>query len=228
MPKQTRGIVSLYWGDRSRLPIDRLLASTKKYHPNLEHQVIEVSSDRSGYHCLQEKAWMLDLSPFDETLFLDCDTVVMGKLDFGFEKARRHGLAMSICESPWARRYVNLFSGDEIEYNTGVMFFTRAAEPLFERWKTLAETLDTTLIHIENGRPHRMVSNDQGSFAKAVEETGFTPFVLPYNWNFRPSWHRSFFGPIKIWHDYKDPPPSLLEITRYYETQQDHVIQFHH
>ncbi len=71
-----------------------------------------------------------------------------------------------------------------------------------------------------------MSANDQGSFALAVEQTGFNPFVLPHNWNFRPLWHRSFFGPIKIWHDYSDPPPFFDEINAYY-SKTDSVIQFH-
>jgi hypothetical protein len=67
---------------------------------------------------------MLEVTPFEETLFLDNDTVVLGRLDYGFQKASQFGLA--------------------------------------------------------------------------IEQTGFLPFVLPQNWNFRSKWHRSWFGPMKL------------------------------
>jgi hypothetical protein len=34
--------------------------------------------------------------------------------------------------------------------------------------------------------------------------------VLPLNWNFRPKWTPAWFGLIKIWHDYADPPADFL------------------
>ena len=52
------------------------------------------------------------------------------------------------------------------------------------------------------------------------------PFILPLNWNFRPQWHRAFFGQIRIWHDYGEVHPQILEINRYYE-RPGSIIQFH-
>jgi hypothetical protein len=222
-----RGIITIVWGDRGKLPLDRLLASTRRHHPELPHEIIEVVPERTGYGALQEKARMLDLSPFEETLFLDADTVVLGNLDFGFQKAVQHGLAISICENPWARRYPRLFQGDEVEYNTGVVFFSRKAEPLFDAWKRCAKTRDSLLIHLMKGKAASQDSNDQGTFCAAIEETGFNPFVLPLNWNFRPVFQRSFFGPIKIWHDYSDPPADIAETLPGYYRSPRSVIQFH-
>ena len=222
-----RGIITIVWGDRSKLPLDRLLASTRRHHPELPHEIVEVVPKRTGYGALQEKARMLDLSPFDETLFLDADTVVLGNLDFGFRKASDQGIAICICENPWARRYPKLLQGDEVEYNTGVMFFTSKARHVFEAWKRCAETRDSILIHLMKGQPAMQESNDQGTFCTAIAETGFNPFVLPLNWNFRPVFQRSFFGPIKIWHDYSDPPAGVAnELPEYYK-RQGAVIQFH-
>jgi hypothetical protein len=222
----SRGIISIYWGDDSKLPIDRLKASVKKFHPELPHEIIKVEAPGGDPSSLNQKASMLDLSPFDETLFLDLDTVVLGGLDFAFEKARQFGLAIAICESPWGRRYPKIFTGDQIEYNTGVVFFSKKAKPVFDQWKSLAKHIDSSLMGISDQGVYKMPANDQGSFALAVEETGFNPFVLPLNWNFRPKWHRSFFGPIKIWHDYSDPPPFFEELTTYY-SNKDSIIQYH-
>jgi len=222
----TRGIISIYWGDEAKLPIDRLKNSVKKHHPDLPHEVIKVDAPSGDPSSLNKKAAMMDLSPFDETLFLDLDTVVMSDLSFGFEKAKQFGLAMSICEAPWGRRYPNIFNGDEIEYNTGVIFFTKKAAPVFEEWKKLASSVDSSILGVGEQGIYTMPANDQGSFALAIENTGFNPFILPLNWNFRPMWHRSFFGPIKVWHDYSDPPPFFDEMTAYYQSK-DAIIQYH-
>ena len=222
----TRGILSIYWGEEARLPIERLKTSVKKFHPDLPHESLKVEAPSGDPSSLNQKAAMLDFSPFDETLFLDLDTVVLGNLDFGFEKAKQFGLALSICEAPWGKRYPKVFTGDELEYNTGVIFFTQAAKIVFDKWKQLAPTIDSSILGVNEQGVYTMAANDQGSFALAVEQTGFNPFILPLNWNFRPQWHRSFFGPIKIWHDYADPPPFFDELTEYYSSK-DSIIQYH-
>lgn len=208
-PAAKRGVVYIVWGKFDQRLLDRSIASLKAHHPELPVHV-ERLPDGSG---LLDKAGMLGLTPFEETLFLDGDTVVLDRLDFGFEKAMRHGLALSICECPWARRYAGL-AGDIIEYNTGVMFFTAKAKPVFDAWKETVRSLDSSCVFSMNGQLHRMAENDQAGFAKAVDDTGFQPFVLPYNWNFRPKWHKSWYGPLKIWHDYSAPPEALVRQNR--------------
>jgi len=222
----SRGIISIYWGDEEKLPINRLKSSVKKFHPDLPHEIIRLDAPGDNTSSLNKKAEMMGLSPFDETLYLDIDTVVMGNLSFGYEKAKQFGLALSICESPYGRRYPYLFQGDEIEYNTGVIFFTKKSAVVFNEWKKLANTVDSLLVGVAEQGVYKMQANDQGSFALAIENTGFNPFILPLNWNYRPIWMRSFFGPIKIWHDYSDPPPILEEIADYYK-RKDSIIQYH-
>ena len=224
----TRGILSIYWGDESKLPIERLKTSVKKFHPELPHEIVKVDAPVDDYGSLNKKAAMFDLSPFEETLFLDLDTVVMGRLDFGFQKARQFGMAISICESPWAKRYLHIFSGDEVEYNTGVIFFTKKAQPVFSKWQELSSVVNSEsfVVAYHSGEVSSMAANDQASFALAIEQTGFNPYVLPMNWNFRPMWQKSFCGPIKIWHDYANPPSFFEELTEYY-SRKDSIIQYH-
>jgi hypothetical protein len=160
---------------------------------------------------LLNKAEMFHLSPFEETLFLDLDTVVLDRLDFGFAKAAQFGIACCICECPWARRYSGL-SGEMIEYNTGVLFFNRWMSKLFEAWKANVNKLDSSILFKgPNGQMNKMPFNDQGGFAQAIEELAISPYILPLNWNFRPIWQKSFFGPIKIWHDYANVPNGIQE-----------------
>jgi hypothetical protein len=207
----TRGILYIVWGDTIAPMLDRARASVARWHPNLPIHVERLPILGDAGRMLLQKPTMLDLSPFDETVFLDADTTVLGPLDYGFSRAQRAGIACAINECPWARRYGDAeLRGDLIEYNTGVLFFTRAARPVFEAWKRLSARLDSSIDWVENGRHNRMPCNDQAGFAKAIEETGVTPFVLPLNWNYRPYFHRAFFGPIRIWHDYTAPPDWVL------------------
>lgn len=209
-PKK-RGVVYMVFNKTRQLDevMRRSIQSVYKHHPELGIHIEEI-----GQGSLLDKATMFERSPFEETVFLDLDTVVLGKLDFGFEMALKHHVAMALCEAPLARRYMNTFSDDSVEYNTGVIFFTKSepAAKLFAEWKRLAPITDSSIKFIAvDGTIGVMPSNDQGSFAKAVRDTGFNPFVLPMNWNFRPLWQRSVFGPIKIWHDYSNVPQDVLD-----------------
>jgi hypothetical protein len=205
----TRGVLYITWpGDpRTEAMLERSIESLQKWHPELPFHVERLESGAT----LLDKARMFDLSPFEETLFLDADTVVLGRLDHGFEKAAQHGLACCICECPWARRFGGLKNaGDIIEYNTGAIWFTDKSSDVFERWK-FGVGMDSSIRFMRGNSEAVMPFNDQGPFAVAIHDSGFNPFVLPMNWNFRPMWHRSMFGPIKIWHDYSDVPQGIID-----------------
>jgi hypothetical protein len=217
---ERRGVLYVCWGTKHERLLERSRASLQRCHPELPVHVERLPDNST----LLDKAGMFDMTPFEETLFLDTDTVVLGNVDFGFEKARQFGLACCICECPWAKRYGGV-SGDVIEYNTGVLFFTAKAKPVFDAWKTLARTVDSSIRMLHQGKIAIMPHNDQGGFAVAVEKTGSSPFVLPLNWNFRPIWQHTYFGPLKIWHDYSDVPPPVLSTNEYYQ-RPDSIIQF--
>ena len=202
----SQGALYIVWGAVDEAILDRSIASLKGHHPAL---AVHVECLPEG-STLLDKARVFELSPFAETLLLDMDTVFLDNLDFGFRKGRQAGLALCICECPWARRYTGL-SGDMVEYNTGVMFFTEKARPVFDAWKRLAAEVDSSILFQADGQYVKMPLNDQAGFAKAIDETGFVPYVLPLNWNFRPRWHKSWFGPIKVWHDYASVPEALLQ-----------------
>lgn len=234
----TRGIVYCVYGTRIHGQsvehwLDRSIRSVRRHHPDLPVHTIRTdapspeSKEGLNFFSLREKTKVFAQSPFDLTLFLDIDTVVLDDIGYGFAAAERHGLACCISECPWARRYRGLAArADLIEYNTGVMFFSRAAAPVFEGWARLAATVDAASLVVRGGGIGVMNFNDQASFALAIDEAGFNPHVLPPNWNYRPEWSAGFFGPLKIWHDYGDPPPVLLDINRYYG-ESEPVIQFH-
>ncbi len=206
----------MVWGEneRVRAALPRSQASVAKVHPELEQRVLWMP-DRVDLRC---KAQMFDLSPFAQTLYLDADTVVLDKLDAGFEKAHQHGLAITINANPWAHRYAALRAkGDIVEYDTGVVFFSRqqGAGKLFDAWRG-GNGLDSSSHFRAAEGICRMPVNDQCAFAAAVESTEFNPFILPVNWNFHPRWQKTIFGPVKVWHDYNAVSESIL---RWNETQ---------
>ncbi len=104
-----RGVLYLKWGEFDQL-LERSIASLRKWHPDVPYHVHELPSDSTYL----DKTLMYELSPFDTTAYLDCDTVVMGNLDYAFDRAERHGLACCINEVPWARRYT-CHDGDSFE-----------------------------------------------------------------------------------------------------------------
>jgi hypothetical protein len=201
--------------------LERAVASFKQFHPELPHHVVTLPKGST----LHDKAGMFDHKPFETTVFLDADTVVLGRLDHGFEMAERFGIAQAHCVNPWLRRYASV-SDDAIEYNTGVMFFTDAARPIFDAWKQLSPQLDSSTHFVRGGQILRSPRDDQLSYSQAMRQAARPPFILPHNWNFTPPHHHTFFGPLKVWHNYADVPPIVREINRYYE-QPEAVIQFH-
>ncbi|MGQ0627841.1 MAG: hypothetical protein ACT4PL_07045 [Phycisphaerales bacterium] len=211
--RKQRGVLYVVWKRKSKeiAPVlRRSIESLYKHHPELPSYVHELPDSAS----LLDKSKMMAFSPFEETLFLDADTIVHDRLDYGFEQACKHHLALCICESPWAKRYDKAITGDVIEYNTGVMFFSRSemAQRVFVEWEKAAFSIDSSIrFEDENLNPVVMPMNDQGGFAKAVHDLSFNPFVLPLNWNFRPLWHKTFFGTLKVWHDYAAPIPELVK-----------------
>ena len=201
------------WGTKMEKLLARSVASLLRAHPEMPIKYEWLDESAS----LLDKSRMMDFTPFETTLYLDADTVVMGKLDFGFQMAEERGLACCICECPWARRFAGWDEeADAPEYNSGVVFFSsERTASFFTAWKLRAQKTDSHITFIgDDGRTVQMPSNDQASFALAMRRAKFNPFVLPLNWNFRPKWQRSFFGPLKVWHDFEDPPKSVIEFSR--------------
>jgi hypothetical protein len=133
----SRGILYIVWGDKIEPLLKRSMDSVRKFYPDLPIHVHRGQPD--PIRGLQQKSKMISLTPFETTLFLDADTVVVGNLDYAFDRCEEFGLACSICECPWLRRYGST-EGDQIEYNTGVLFFSPKARQVFETWQSIAPT----------------------------------------------------------------------------------------
>jgi hypothetical protein len=85
-----RGVIYMVWGSKADAVLERSRGSLAAVPPELAVEVIrlDVEDPLMG---LLEKATVFRRSPFRETLFLDADTMVLGRLDLAFDKARRSG-----------------------------------------------------------------------------------------------------------------------------------------
>ena len=161
-----RGIVYIVWGEKVLPILDRSRISVANIHPELPVHVEVLPPDST----LLDKSRMHRLTPFEETLFLDSDTVVMDRLDFGFDMAAQHGLAVSICECPWARRYGGI-RGDTVEYNTGVIFFNQKSYHVFDAWDACGRDVDSSILFYQGTSVVRMPYNDQAEIGRANADT---------------------------------------------------------
>src|ERR1700749_4515757 len=96
-PSKRRGALYVVWEPAQpgagsaaiKASLERAIASFRDHHPELAHHVATLPRGST----LHDKAGMFEPSPFETTVYLDADTVVLGRLDYGFEMAERHGLA---------------------------------------------------------------------------------------------------------------------------------------
>lgn len=219
----SRGVIYVVWGDALNVPnaglhsteIFRSVKSVKTFgYPaclvtakdteidaqtlDMFDKVIRVNFPTELQH-MARKTLAYDYTPFDETLYLDTDTEVFESLDFGFEMAERHGLAL--CFAPPFRLQGNKkeVHRDLICYNAGVLFFNKnyAVQKLIREWQRLCVEY--------------MQTNDQACLCSAIDLQHFNPFVLPHTWNFRGHFGRSIWihGKIHIWHSRRPAPINI-------------------
>src|SRR3984957_10987377 len=98
-----RGILYIVWGDKVEPLLQRSMASVRKFYPDIPVEIVRGEAD--PVRGLAQKSKMATQSPFESTLFLNADTVILGNLDYAFDRAEEFGLACAICDCPWLRRY---------------------------------------------------------------------------------------------------------------------------
>lgn len=171
------------------------------------HAVVRVEFRLQGY---LRKCELLEHLPtgYGAYCFLDVDTIVLGDISLGFEKALQHGIAMSpaphysldhFWEAGKIMTMMSVAHMGQLLYNSGVIFFSLqhpGTRSVFTRWRSLAE-------------PFQEIFNcDQSLLTLAMELEGFNPYTLSIGYNYR-GFGDHISGLIRIWHSYGDPPPEL-------------------
>lgn len=128
------------------------------------------------------KVNLLNLSPFEHTLFLDADTRVHGKLDIGF-RILNDGWDLAMVPSEMQKQPLHHLGVEErdvtlaeigdgfpLMLNTGVIWFGRSGrtERMFEEWRR--EWL-------------RFKQHDQGALLRALEKYPVRLWVLGQAYN---------------------------------------------
>jgi hypothetical protein len=232
-----RGIMFLirHGGGGAQQLLQRSINSARAVHPDIP---VHVHYLARGVQVI-DKMELFNASPFQETLFLDADTVVLDRLDFGFEMAARHGIACCISECPWARRFASVLPAaspfqpappvaltpEMVEFNPGVLFFSRKGASLFEQWSALDKSIKPYATPDSRKQYRLMLPADYLTFSLAIAQSAQPPFVLPANWNFHPEFQKTWWGPIKIWHDPAEPPQPVVNFVRD-QAQPDALIQY--
>ncbi len=134
-------------------------------------------------------------SPYNETVFLDTDCLVLNAFDEVF------GL-LNTFEIMFVPEFVCYNSIEGVpecfrEINTGFLVYrkTEATRSLFLSWKQIYEA-HLASVYAGNVKLH----HDQPSFRSALLETNPKFYLLPYSYNFRPIYPLAVKGPIKILH----------------------------
>lgn len=184
-----KGIMYLVWGDYNKSELEKSIQSIEK--TGLPYEVVITK----GKTFWENKSQIFKLSPFQTTLYLDTDTLVLDKdLDFGFEMAKRHGIAMSNDPVSRSNRWGESWK-DLIEWNTGVIFFNKS--------DIITKLSDAWIKNGDFGNPRA----DQQSFSALIHNFKIPVFWLQNNWNFFATMSPSpITGEIKIWHSHDSNP----------------------
>jgi hypothetical protein len=140
-----------------------------------------------------QKTRLFDLSPFDRTVFLDCDTLILGDLGIGDVFLRHFDVACALQQRPpRLPRGMKLLDGvpmgDLPHWNSGVILFKKndRTARFFRKWEERSAVLGTPL--------------DQPSFAEAIFLSDVRLLSLNQHWNGYVSDWRSPPADAKVHH----------------------------
>ena len=225
MPNR-RAVVYVAWGDR-HLSEARDSARSVRAHTRYDTILITDGTDdgsqeqdcafgtiiRTAFALdgFFRKTEMFDLLPenYVSFCFLDTDTTLVTGIDQAFEKSERYGLAASQAshyslEHFWGfgseLQRLGLGGRDLLQYNTGVLFFTRRPDAwaVLLKWNELCRS--TPIVNPAWGK--------QPYLSLAMELLDFNPYTLTTNYNYR-NMGDSVSGDIRIWHSHLPPPDDL-------------------
>jgi hypothetical protein len=148
------------------------------------------------YDNVDVKPYTMHLSPYEKTLYLDCDAVVIDDVTPAFELLERYDIAAVHNEYKIPVTLPDVPSAFP-EYNTGVIAFrwNERIREFFSHWK------DSTENQIQRGRPNSDFifplkgesleeatrfgrSYDQPTFREAIYESDVVHATLPSEYNF--------------------------------------------
>ncbi|MEM8930465.1 MAG: putative nucleotide-diphospho-sugar transferase [Acidobacteriota bacterium] len=205
-PSSTRGVVYVAWGAPHVSVARRSAESVKRHNPTLKTAIwCAPEDDITGFDLRfdipqglrRPKVNVLGQSPFDETLFLDNDTLVRADLGSLFDLLQRFDMAGAQVILWHRPRHLKRITRDLPEtfpeINTGVLLYRRntLTTQFFAAW---AERFAASGMGI-----------DQPSFREVLWESDLAFHVLPPQFN-----KRVFEASELFWSD--QPRPRILHL----------------
>ncbi|ETX15352.1 hypothetical protein OCH239_16110 [Roseivivax halodurans JCM 10272] len=205
-----RGVVYVAWGRDHVDVARRSAASVKRTNPQLTTAIwCKAGDDVAGFDLSftipeglkRPKVNLLGQTPFDETLFLDNDTLVRADLSSLFDLLQRFDMAgaqVALWHRPRHHKPIRHDLPETFpEINTGVLLYrrTEAALDLFDAWA----------LRFAEGR----YGIDQPSFREVLWESDIRFHVLPQQFN-----KRVFEASELIWSDQPSARILHLELLR--------------
>ena len=213
-------VIFLAWGDHYIQEVAQCLARsdlsnydkfliTEEEFGGAQLKEVSVISAKFKTEGFIRKSEMINYIPegYDSYLFLDSDTVVLGDISLGFEKAKQYGIALSPEPHYCLDRYFNfgkilkkesIKCAGQLQYNTGVIFFRldHKVKEVFQKW------------HLFAGKYFPEFNNDQPYFSMALEYCFFNPYTLSINYNYRGTGEH-ISGDVRIWHSHYPMPKQI-------------------
>lgn len=187
------GICYVAFGEKAIQSCEVSLKSARKIHPGIKIAVIstqkingadiQIIKPEKDVGAREYKTQVYQYTPFEYTLYLDADTVVVGTLQAGFSALRAGwDVAAAMDYRQTVGRIDHLpqndvdavikmtGTGEYPHLNTGMLFFRKSpeVEDLYNLW------------HKEWERFHY---RDQGAFVRAVHQSEAKIWVLAWQWN---------------------------------------------
>lgn len=179
------------------LGLPTLLFTDLPVSPEMADALDEIRNP-GDMHYRRFRAEIFDLSPFDETLHLDADTVLIDdNLELAWRAIQKHGMAAAIPgDSTVFCGYTKVY--EIIRYAPNVMFFNKSPEvkAVFDKWREVMNA-------------HKLVLCEDEFLGIACHMLNWQPYVLPQCWNYKPEWREPIHGKVKFWNSVYEPPKDI-------------------
>jgi len=228
----SRGILYILTGDEYLNQARRSAKSVREVMPEVPIAIITDIDDpgdifdtviliENPCHSLFDKVQNIQRTPFEETIYIDVDTVVTAPIGELFDLLDSHDLAVahaprqSFSDKSW---FIDHGVPEAFpQFNTGVLVFKKspAAQKVLDNWKDLANA------HREAG-----IETDQMAFRKVIYESDANIVTLRQEYNCLIYFGQHLKGPAKVVHGRGNLENAAVELNKV--TRHRTFVQSYH
>jgi len=189
--------------------LEATLVTDMDYKPMPGISVVRVPSDTPNRYI---KTSIGTVSPYDKSLFLDADTLVVGDVTPMADLLDEYDFAACISQ----RSRLLYYSSQCLASHSLHKEYPHFSSGVFAFTKGISKQFFTTWLN-NYKKSEALIRSDQLSFAATIRDmtrSGMRLLPLPSVWNVRPCWGDSVYGDIKVFHtQLMEKDPSLLYYT---------------